>query len=244
MQQVNPARPDRWTYLTTPFHHLEVLNTQSRIILQLMPTRWAMQLLRALGKAKDRSSVELAIQCQRIRMFPKATNQHRATCPKTRIRQTHFEQISSYLHEVIYPLVTTRETISDLVPPRHQRLRSCSLKQNLFPDRVLTISTSPATQCFAGEVDCKILETGRSTLVLLLSSYYLLHYSLPSRKLPLCSKIRLPINNLYRAPFLWHNVSPAIPIFFAYFLFTCISSLIHASVTNPGVSQTNSCYRS
>ncbi|KAL8826283.1 MAG: hypothetical protein Q9191_003896 [Dirinaria sp. TL-2023a] len=43
----------------------------------------------------------------------------------------------------------------------------------------------------------------------------------------------------YSAPWLWHNVSPAIPIFFAYFVFLCISSLIHASVTNPGILPRN-----
>ena len=41
---------------------------------------------------------------------------------------------------------------------------------------------------------------------------------------------------LCRASFLWHNVSPAIPIIFAYLFFICLSSLIHASLTNPGVS--------
>ena len=41
---------------------------------------------------------------------------------------------------------------------------------------------------------------------------------------------------VHRAPWLWHNVSPAIPIVFAYFVFICLSSLIHASMTNPGVS--------
>lgn len=40
-----------------------------------------------------------------------------------------------------------------------------------------------------------------------------------------------------RAPWLWHNVSPAIPILYAYVFFVCISSFIHASVTDPGVSR-------
>lgn len=39
-----------------------------------------------------------------------------------------------------------------------------------------------------------------------------------------------------RAPYLWHNVSPAIPIFFAYNFYICISSFLHGSVTDPGVS--------
>lgn len=49
----------------------------------------------------------------------------------------------------------------------------------------------------------------------------------------------------FSASWLWHNVSPAIPITFAYLAFVCISSFIHASVSDPGVShicrQTNDC---
>ncbi len=39
-----------------------------------------------------------------------------------------------------------------------------------------------------------------------------------------------------RAPWLWHYVSPAIPIIFAYIFYVCISSYLHASLSNPGVS--------
>lgn len=38
------------------------------------------------------------------------------------------------------------------------------------------------------------------------------------------------------APWLWHNVSPGIPLTFAYLTYICISSFIHASVSDPGVS--------
>ena len=41
---------------------------------------------------------------------------------------------------------------------------------------------------------------------------------------------------IFSAPWLWQNVSPAIPIVFAYLFYLCISSFIHASVTDPGVS--------
>lgn len=41
---------------------------------------------------------------------------------------------------------------------------------------------------------------------------------------------------LDRAPWLWHHVSPAIPIVFAYVFLVCLSSFIHASVVDPGVS--------
>lgn len=47
---------------------------------------------------------------------------------------------------------------------------------------------------------------------------------------------------VFSAPWLWHNVSPAIPITFAYLAFVCMSSFIHASVTDPGVSR--NCHRS
>jgi palmitoyltransferase ZDHHC9/14/18 len=39
----------------------------------------------------------------------------------------------------------------------------------------------------------------------------------------------------FSAPWTWHNLSPAIPITFAYVFFICISSFFHASVSDPGV---------
>ncbi len=39
----------------------------------------------------------------------------------------------------------------------------------------------------------------------------------------------------FSAPWLWHNISPAIPIIFAYTLYICISSFFHASLSDPGV---------
>lgn len=41
---------------------------------------------------------------------------------------------------------------------------------------------------------------------------------------------------IFSAPWLWHNISPAIPIVFAYIFFICFSSFVHASVSDPGVS--------
>lgn len=41
---------------------------------------------------------------------------------------------------------------------------------------------------------------------------------------------------VFEAEWLWHNVSPAVPIVFAYLTYICISSFIHASVSDPGVS--------
>jgi palmitoyltransferase ZDHHC9/14/18 len=41
---------------------------------------------------------------------------------------------------------------------------------------------------------------------------------------------------VFSAPWLWHNISPAIPIVFAYVFYICMSSFIHASVSDPGVS--------
>jgi palmitoyltransferase ZDHHC9/14/18 len=38
------------------------------------------------------------------------------------------------------------------------------------------------------------------------------------------------------APWLWHNISPAIPIVYAYVFYICISSFVHASLSDPGVS--------
>jgi len=43
---------------------------------------------------------------------------------------------------------------------------------------------------------------------------------------------------IFSAPWIWRNLSPAIPITFAYVFFICMSSFFHASVTDPGVSAT------
>lgn len=41
---------------------------------------------------------------------------------------------------------------------------------------------------------------------------------------------------VFSAPWLWHNISPAIPIIFAYIFYICMSSFFHASTSDPGVS--------
>lgn len=41
----------------------------------------------------------------------------------------------------------------------------------------------------------------------------------------------------FEASWLWHNISPAIPIVFAYLAFICFSSFVHASISDPGVSE-------
>ncbi|KAG0154407.1 hypothetical protein PDIDSM_1788 [Penicillium digitatum] len=41
------------------------------------------------------------------------------------------------------------------------------------------------------------------------------------------------------APWLWHNISPAIPIVFAYIFYVCLSSFVHASVVDPGIMPRN-----
>ncbi|KAJ5594480.1 uncharacterized protein N7459_000688 [Penicillium hispanicum] len=43
----------------------------------------------------------------------------------------------------------------------------------------------------------------------------------------------------FSAPWLWHNVSPAIPILFAYVFYICSSSFVHASVVDPGIMPRN-----
>lgn len=40
----------------------------------------------------------------------------------------------------------------------------------------------------------------------------------------------------FSASWTWHNISPAIPIIFAYLYYICLSSFIHGSLSNPGVS--------
>jgi len=43
----------------------------------------------------------------------------------------------------------------------------------------------------------------------------------------------------FSAPWIWDNLSPAIPITFAYVFFICMSSFIHASVSDPGILPRN-----
>lgn len=41
---------------------------------------------------------------------------------------------------------------------------------------------------------------------------------------------------VFSASWLWHDISPALPIVFAYIFYLCMASFIHASVSDPGVS--------
>jgi palmitoyltransferase ZDHHC9/14/18 len=44
---------------------------------------------------------------------------------------------------------------------------------------------------------------------------------------------------VFCAPWLWHNISPAIPVTFGYLFFICVSSFLHASVSDPGILPRN-----
>ncbi|EXJ92610.1 hypothetical protein A1O3_01162 [Capronia epimyces CBS 606.96] len=44
---------------------------------------------------------------------------------------------------------------------------------------------------------------------------------------------------VFSASWLWHHVSPAIPIIFAYVFFLCLSSFVHASLVDPGIFPRN-----
>ncbi|PHH65760.1 hypothetical protein CDD81_1487 [Ophiocordyceps australis] len=44
---------------------------------------------------------------------------------------------------------------------------------------------------------------------------------------------------VFEASWLWHNISPAIPLVFAYLAYICLSSFIHASVSDPGILPRN-----
>ncbi|KAL0937423.1 palmitoyltransferase erf2 [Colletotrichum truncatum] len=43
----------------------------------------------------------------------------------------------------------------------------------------------------------------------------------------------------FSAPWIWHNISPAVPITFAYLFYICISSFFHASLSDPGILPRN-----
>lgn len=44
---------------------------------------------------------------------------------------------------------------------------------------------------------------------------------------------------VFSAPYLWHQVSPGVPIVFAYIFYICISSFLHASGSDPGILPRN-----
>ncbi|KAH6605197.1 palmitoyltransferase erf2 [Trichoderma cornu-damae] len=44
---------------------------------------------------------------------------------------------------------------------------------------------------------------------------------------------------VFEAPWLWHNISPAIPVIFAYLAYVCFSSFLHASISDPGILPRN-----
>jgi palmitoyltransferase ZDHHC9/14/18 len=52
----------------------------------------------------------------------------------------------------------------------------------------------------------------------------------------LCVLVPGALYFIFSAPWLWENISPSIPIVFAYVFYICFSSFVHASVSDPGVS--------
>ncbi|KAK3947027.1 DHHC palmitoyltransferase-domain-containing protein [Pseudoneurospora amorphoporcata] len=44
---------------------------------------------------------------------------------------------------------------------------------------------------------------------------------------------------IFSAPWIWHNISPVIPITFAYLAYICVSSFAHASASDPGILPRN-----
>ena len=44
---------------------------------------------------------------------------------------------------------------------------------------------------------------------------------------------------VFEAPYLWYNISPALPIVYAYLFYLCFSSFLHASFTDPGILPRN-----
>lgn len=44
---------------------------------------------------------------------------------------------------------------------------------------------------------------------------------------------------VFEASWLWHQLSPAIPVTFAYLAYICFSSFVHASVSDPGILPRN-----
>jgi hypothetical protein len=58
---------------------------------------------------------------------------------------------------------------------------------------------------------------------------------------PILAQNSFCLTRIYRAPWLWRNVSPSIPILFAYLFLVSVSSFLHASASDPGVSYALPC---
>lgn len=44
---------------------------------------------------------------------------------------------------------------------------------------------------------------------------------------------------IFSASWIWHNISPAVPITFGYLYYICVSSFLHASASDPGILPRN-----
>ncbi|KAM7195617.1 Palmitoyltransferase ERF2 [Rhypophila sp. PSN 637] len=44
-----------------------------------------------------------------------------------------------------------------------------------------------------------------------------------------------PLYFIFSAPYIWHNISPAIPLVLGYIWYICLSSFVHASAMDPGI---------
>jgi palmitoyltransferase ZDHHC9/14/18 len=60
---------------------------------------------------------------------------------------------------------------------------------------------------------------------------------------PILAQNSFCLTRIYRAPWLWRNVSPSIPILFAYLFLVSVSSFLHASASDPGVSYALPCMK-
>ena len=109
--------------------------------------------------------------------------------------------------------------------------------RKLLPKTALITNTFLGIQFFAGEEGCRMLEIDLSTLRAASSWCYPLCSFLYTRKSTFCPTLTMASLMIwFRGPYLSQHVSPAVPFFFAYLFFICISSFVHASVTDPGVS--------
>jgi len=161
------------------------------------------------------------------------------SCPRPANRRARSAPASSSLAamDALHRCARIRATRSLLRPSRRPVLRARKPPKTLCAASwAETTSTSPATPPSAGAAGCKTHATARSTSLRRYSFSCQLAFSLAIRSYyrPPLSLAVLTVTS--RAPWLWLHVSPSIPILFAYLFLVSVSSFLHASASDPGVS--------
>lgn len=121
-------------------------------------------------------------------------------------------------------------------PDMHEKLESTPQSPNGAAEKSLPTTSKPTPQQMTG----KNYEYFAGNMLFFLSGRCM---NTRARPLNIATFIltALPaaLFFAFSAPWLWHNISPALPIVFAYVFYVTISSFIHAAVSDPGILPRN-----